>query len=517
VAGGLLGILLTLWAMDGLLAIAPSDFVRLEDVSVNLPVLLFSLIVVCLVAIALGLFSATRATSDDLRATLNEGSHRYAGTPTKRKLGGLIVAAQLAITLVLLVGAGLLGRSLLKVLSVDPGFRVENVLTMDIGLPVDPTKFQPLQKFQRIQFLDELFRRLRQIPGVKEVGGTNVLPLTSAGRSDGSYVLMNSTQISPSTQDLIRRVVDGSLEKDPALLAEFTKFFNDIFTDKSHLGDADYCVASDGFFKSLNIPLLNGRYFDERDTIEAPQAAIISQSLAYEKWPNQNPLGQSIEFGNMDGDPRLLNVVGVVGDIRDRSLEIPARPVIYVSYRQRPQAAERFTIVMLASGQPDSIYSSAREILRTLDPDVPPRFGSLLRTYAASVGARRFSLILVGIFSGAALLLAIAGIYGVTSYSVTQRTREIGVRMALGARAGQVLVLVLGQAALTSAVGVAIGILGSLVLARWLQSQLFGVSPTDPATFIGVALLLTLVTLAACYIPARRATKVDPMIALRYE
>ena len=509
--GGVFGILFTLWAMDGLLAIAPGNFARLEDVSVNIPVLLFSLMVVFLVAIALGLFSANRATSGNPRTTVNEGSHRQVSTPTNRKMGRLIVAAQLAITLVLLVGAGLLGRSLLKVLSVDPGFRVENVLTMDIGLPDDPTNFQ------RIQFLDELIRRLRRIPNVKEVGGTNALPLTGTWPADGSYALLSPAQISPVTQDLIRRTVSGSLEKDPALLAEFSKFFDDLFKDKSHLGEADYSVASEGFFTSLGIPLRSGRYFDAHDTIDAPHVAIISQSLAEEKWPKQNPLGHTLEFGNMDGDPRLLTVVGVVGDIRDRTLEIPAGPIIYVNYRQRPEAAGRFILVMLASGQPEPVYAAAREILRTLDPDIPPRFGSLSQTFAASLGVRRFSLILVGIFSCVALMLGIAGIYGVTSYSVTQRIREIGVRMALGATAKEVLVLVLGHGALTSAAGIAIGILGSLALTRWLQSQLFEVSASDPATFIGVVFLLILVTLAACYIPARRATRVDPTIALRYE
>jgi len=509
--GGALGVLFTLWSIDGLLAIAPSNFARLEDVSVNLPVLLFSLMVVLLVAITLGLFSAIRATLGDPRATLKEGSQRQTGTVTEQRLGRLLVTTQLAITLVLLVGAGLLGRSLLKVLSVDPGFHVDNVLTMDIGLPDDPTKFQ------RIQFLDELLQRLQQVPGVEEIGGTNVLPLSGTGRADGAYVLMNPAQISPMTQDLFRRIIGGSLQQDPVLLAEFSKFFDNIFKDKSHLGEADYCVASDRFFTALGIPLRSGRYFDARDTIDAPHVAIISQSLADEKWPNQDPLGHSLEFGNMDGDPRLLTVVGVVGDIRDRSLEAPARPAIYVNFRQRPQAAESFIIVMRASGKPESINSAAREILRALDPNIPPRFGSLSQTFAASVDARRFSLTLVGIFSGAALLLAIAGIYGVTSYSVTRRTREIGVRMALGATAREVLVLVLGQGALTSAAGIAIGIVGSLIMTRWLQSQLFGVSPADPATFIAVALLLTLVTLAACGIPARRATKVDPIIALRYE
>jgi ABC-type antimicrobial peptide transport system permease subunit len=509
--GGALGVLAAVWGLNGLLAVAPGNLPRVEEVGVNLPVLLFSLAVVFLVAIGLGIFGAVRATSGDPRAALNEGSQRQSGSVGKQRLGRLIIAGQLATTLVLLVGAGLLGRSLLRVLSVDPGFRTEGVLTMELALPDDPTKVQ------RVQFLNEVIARLRNIPGVQEVGGTNVLPLTEGGRADGSYVIMNPAQISPSTQDLIQRVVNGNLEKDPALLAEFSKFFDGIFKDQAHLGEADYCVASQGFFSTLGIPLLSGRLFNSRDTKDSQHVAVVSKSLADEKWPNQSPIGQTVEFGNMDGDPRLLTIVGLVGDTRDRSLESAPRPTIYVDYRQRPTAAQRFTIVMLAPGKPDAVFSSAREIVRSQDPDVPPRFSTFSNTYAASLGARRFSLLLVGIFSATALLLAMAGIYGVTTYTVAQRTREIGVRMALGASRGTVLGMVLKQGVITGVLGVGAGILGSLVLTRWLQSQLFGVSATDPATFAGVALILILVSLAACWIPGRRAARVDPMVALRYE
>jgi len=509
--GGVLGVLAAVWGLNGLLAIAPGNLPRLEEVGVNVPVLVFSLAVVFLVAVGLGVFSAVRATSGDPRAALNEGSQRQSGSVGKQRLGRLIIAGQLASTLVLLVGAGLLGRSLLRVLAVDPGFRTEGVLTMELALPDDPTKVQ------RVQFLSEVIARLRNIPGVQEVGGTNVLPLTEGGRADGSYVIMNPGQISPHTQTLIQRVVNGNLDKDPALLAEFSKFFEEIFKDQAHMGEADYCVASEGFFRSLEIPLLSGRLFDSRDTKDSLHVAVVSKSLADEKWPNQNPIGRTVEFGNMDGDPRLLTIVGVVGDMRDRRLESAPRPTIYVDYRQRPVAAQRFTIVMLAPGKPDAVLTSAREIVGSLDPDVPPRFSTFSNTFAASLGARRFSLLLVGIFSATALLLAMAGIYGVTAYTVAQRTREIGVRMALGASRAIVLGMVLKQGVITGVLGVGAGILGSLVLTRWLQSQLFGVSATDQATFAGVALVLILVSLAACWIPGRRAARVDPMVALRYE
>ena len=511
IVGGALGVLLAHWGLNGLLALAPRDLPRLEDVSINLPVLAFSLATVFFVSIALGFLTALRASASDPRAALSEGSRGQAGSLGRQRFGRLIAAAQLATALALLIGAGLLGRSLLRVLSVDSGFRAEGVATMELRLPEVPGQSQ------RSEFLSELLARLRTIPGVQEVGGTSDLPLSGAGFADGSYVLMNPGQISPHMQELIRRSADGSLESDPALLREFVNFFDELFRDRSHMGEADYVVASEGFFRALGIPLVRGRLFDERDAFDAPHAALISQSLAQEKWPGSDPIGRTIEFGNMDGDARLLTVVGVVGDVRDHTLEAAPRPTVYVSYRQRPRAAWSFTVVMRTSGSPDSVFSAARSILHDLDPNVPPQFGTLSQVYSASLGARRFSLTLVGIFSLTALLLATAGIYGVISYSVAQRTREIGVRMALGATAREILAMVLKQGALTGAIGISAGVLGSLVLTRWLQSQLFEVSSTDPITFLGVALLLILVSLVACWIPGRRATRVDPMVALRYE
>ena len=509
--GGALGVLLAYWGLNGLLALAPKNLPRLEDVSMNFPVLAFSLATVFFVSIALGFLTALRASFSDPRAALSEGSRGQAGSLGRQRIGRLLAAAQLATALALLIGAGLLGKSLLRVLSVNSGFRTEGVAAMELRMPEDPGNTR------RVAFLDELLARLRAIPGVEEVGGTSDLPLSGAGFADGSFVEMNLGQISPRMQDLIRRSVEGSLEKDPVLLAEFGNFFDELFRDKSRLGDADFIVASEGFFKTLGIPLVRGRLFDERDAMDAPHAAVISQSLAQERWPNADPIGRTIEFGNMDGDPRLLTVVGVVGDVRDHALETAPRPTVYVDYRQRPRAAWSFTVVMRTSGPPDSIFSSARSVLHRLDPNIPPEFGTFSQVYSASIGARRFSLTLVAIFSLTALLLATAGIYGVISYSVAQRTREIGVRMALGATAREILAMVLKQGALTGAIGISAGILGSLVLTRWLQSQLFEVSPTDPVTFLGVALLLILVSLAACWIPGRRATRVDPMVALRYE
>jgi len=509
--GGGLGVLLAYWGLNGLLAVAPANLPRVEDVSINLPVLLFSLGTVLLVSIALGVLTGFRTAYTDPRTALSDGNRGEVATPRRQRLGRLLTAGQLATALVLLVGTGLLGRSLLRVLATDSGFRTEGVVTMELGLPDDP------EQTHRVEFLNELLAKLREIPGVEGVGGASALPLVGGERPDGSYVVTNPGQISPHLQELIQKTTNGSLEKDPVLLGEFTKFFEELFRDQAHLGEADYLVASEGYFKTLGIPLVQGRLFDHRDTGDAPHAALISQSLAREKWPNQDPLGRTIEFGNMDGDPRVLTVVGVVGDVRDRAMETAPRPTIYVNYQQRPRAARHFYAVLKTSGRPDLVFSSAREVLRRLDPNIPPRFRTLSQIFSASLETRRFSLILVGIFSLAALMLALAGIYGVTAYAVAQRTREIGVRMALGASTREILGMVLRQGAITGAIGVGLGLLGALTLTRWMQSQLFGVSPTDAATFLGVALLLILVSLMACWIPGRRAARIDPMVALRYE
>jgi predicted permease len=490
-AGGALGILAALWGVDALVAMAPRNLPRLQDVAVNLPVLSFTFALSVAVAAALGVFTALCAASGELQAVLAERGQGHTGTLRGQRLSRIIIAAQIAITVVLLAGAGLLGRSLLRVLAVDPGFRTEHVLTIDLAL-LFPEK--DTEKVRRVEFLNELFSRLRARPGVREVGGASGLPLTT-GLADGTYILMNPQEELPTRMEDLER----------------------LFHDSTRTGDADYCVASEGYFRTLGIPLLRGRLFDERDTMDAPHVALISQSLAREKWPNMDPLGRTIEFGNMDGDLRLLTVVGVVGDVREDSLEATARPTIYVDYRQRPQATGHFTLVLRTTAQPAVVIPAAREIVRDLDPNVPPSFNTFTEVFSASLKTRRFNLTLVGVFAATALLLAVAGIYGVMAYSVARRTHEMGVRIALGASAPDVLRLVLSQAMLTTVVGVAVGIAGAFVLTRAMQSLLFGVSATDPVTLAGVALLLSFAALLACYIPARRATKVDPMVALRYE
>jgi putative ABC transport system permease protein len=486
--GGGLGVLGAFWGVAGLVELAPQNLPRPDSVSINIPVLVFAFLLSTAVAAGLGAFTAARATSGDLRKGLMEGGRGQAGSQGSQRVGRLIVVAQIAITLVLVVGAGLLGRSLMKVLEVNPGFRVDKIVTMDVSLPdVD----DPKAKANQAIFFSSLIDRLKQIPGVRKVGATSGLPM-EGGLPDGMFLLMTQNEV-PKTMD----------------------DFGALFQQKERIGNADFGVATDGYFQVLGIPLIRGRIFDERDGANSPHVAVISESLARDRWPNQDPIGHTIEFGNMDGDLRLLTIVGIVGDTHEYGLDAPPRPTVYVNLFQRPRAA--ITLTMLSDADTRLVTSAARGILQDLNPEIPARFRTFSEVYSASLGSRRFNVILVGFFGIVALLLATAGVFGVMAYSVSRRTREIGVRIALGAGSGDVLRMVLSQGLRTIFIGVAIGIAGSLALTRTVESLLFGVTATDPLTFAAVTLLLVGAALLACFIPARRATKVDPMVALRYE
>jgi putative ABC transport system permease protein len=488
IVGGGLGMLAAYWGVNGLVALAPENLPRLESVSINIPVLLFALLLSTAVAAGLGAFTAVRATSGDVREGLAEGARGQAGSQGSQRVGRTLVAAQIAITLVLVVGAGLLGRSLLKVLEVNPGFRVDKIVTMDVSLPwVEDPKAKARQGI----FYSNLIDRLKQIPGVRKVGAISNLPM-EGGLPDGMFLLM--------TQNEVPKTDDG---------------FVPLLQQKERLGNADFGVATDGYFQVLGIPLIRGRIFDEHDGPDSPHVAVISQSLARDRWPNQDPIGHTIEFGNMDGDPRLLTIVGIVGDIHDYGLDAPPRPTVYVNLFQRPRSA--ITLTMLSDADTRSVTSAARGILKDLDAEIPTRFRTFSQVYSASLGSRRFNVILIGFFGITALLLATAGVFGVMAYSVSRRTREIGVRLALGASPGDVLRMILGQGLRTIFIGMAIGIAGSLALTRAFASLLFGVTATDPLTFVGVTVLLLGAGLLACYLPARRAMRVDPIITLRYE
>jgi predicted permease len=483
-----LGGLLIAWlGTNALLSVAPADLPRLEDVSMNRAVLLFAMGLSGVVAVVLGLFTALRSTRRDPREALADGSRGQTAGASSQRVGRIVVAAQMALTVVLLIGAALLGRSLLRVLSVDPGFRTDGIVTMDLAMP---SSDDPQAKARLSLFFGDLFDRLHAIPGVEEVAAANAVPM-DGGLPDGLFALLPSNE-TPTPGEL-----------------------KALFQDKSRIGTADFCAVSPAYFRALGIPLRRGRLFEDRDGQNAPHVAVVSESLARARWPNSDPLGATVEFGNMDGYLQPLTIVGIVGDTREYGLEQPPRPTLYVDLMQRPRAWA--TVVIRTNADPRGITSAARDLLRQVAPDVPPRFRTFAQIYSASLGARHFNLTLVAVFAGTALLLALAGIYGVMSYSVTQRRKEIGVRVALGASPGQVFRIILGQGLTTTAIGVAIGIVAAIGLTRTIENLLFGVTPTDPITFASVVGVLGLVATLACYLPARRATEADPIEALRQD
>jgi len=486
-AGGALGMLAAWWGVAGLVALAPPMLPRLDAVAINTPVLAFAVLLSTAVATGLGAFTALRGTSRNLRDGLAGGGRGHAGSRASQRARRAIVGAQIAVTFVLVVGAALLGRSLINVLQVNPGFRVDRIVAMDVSRP----HADDATRAGDALFFGELIDRLGRIPGVRKVGAASDLPL-DGGHADGMFAVVAPNDAPRTMKDL-----------------------EALFRQKPRIGIADFCVATTGYFEALGIPLVRGRLFDARDGADAAHAALITESLARERWPGQDPIGRTIEFGNMDGDLRPLTIVGIVGDTHDYGLDAPSRPTVYVNLLQRPRAD--VTLALLTDAETQLVTADARRVLHELDAEVPVRFRTLSQIYAASLGSRRFSVVLIGSFGLAALVLAATGVFGVMAYAVSRRTREIGLRVALGAPAGDVLRSILGEGMRTIAVGIAIGVGVALGLTRTVASLLFGVTATDPLTFAGVIALLVAAALVACYVPARRATRVDPMVALRCE
>ncbi len=497
-AGGVLGILIARWAIDVFPAILPTNLPRQEGIAMSAPVLVFALAATVAVAVSLGLFAAWRGGGGDLQEALGAGSRSYTGSGASQRLRSFLVIGEIATTLVILVGAGLLGRSFLRLIATSPGFRQESLITMEFSSPVQlADNLDPAVTARQIHLFDEVVARLRAIPGAESVGLAGLLPVAATDNlADGTFLILNG-------------------RKPPANFDEWAV----ISHNPSQTGHADYFVASEGYFRTLGIPVIRGRIFGDQDDLNSPHVAVISQSLARQRWPNQDPIGQSIDFGNMDGNlKKPLTIVGIVGDVRARGLDSPPNPMIYVDYRQRGMNSNSSPTILMRSSAPAArIVSAARGIFHELAPDVPVKFSTFADEMGGWLADRRFLLLLVGLFAAAAMALAAVGIYGVVAFSVARRTQEIGIRMAIGARRDDVLRMVLGEGARMAAIGVVIGIGASLAITRLMSTLLFGVSATDPLTFAGVAVFLSVVALAASYIPARRAMRVDPMTALRFE
>ena len=473
--GGAIGLLIAVWGLDGLRWLSPSHIPRLQSIAIDGRVLAFTFAVVLLTGILFGLAPAMRASRVNLSATLKEGGRSLVGSGNHR-LRNLLVVAEVALSLMLLIGAGLLIRSFGRVQQVEPGFVAQNVLSMRLSVAGTTYEKQP----RRMSFYQQLWDRIRQMPGVESAGGSSILPL-SGGNSWGSISIEG--YVPESGQSMIQ---------------------------------ADGRVATVGYFETMKTPLIRGRFFTEQDTPESPKVAIIDENMASTYWPGVDPVGKRLKWGRVESDSPWLTVVGVVARVKQYALDTDSRVAFYTPHQQSPYGG--MYVVVRTATDPLSVAAAISREARAMDPNVPIYdVKSMEQRLTESLARRRFAMLALGVFAVVAMILAAVGIYGVMSYSVTQRTREIGIRMALGAPTQGVLKLIVGQGMLLAGVGVGIGLAGAVATTRLMASLLYGTSPTDPVTFAAIGALLASVALLACYIPARRATKVDPMVALRYE
>ncbi|HEX7315086.1 MAG TPA: ABC transporter permease [Pyrinomonadaceae bacterium] len=474
--GGAVGLLLAMWGVDLLLKLNEHKIPRATEVGLDSRVLLFTLGVSVVTGIVFGLVPAFQISRTNLHDTLKEGGRSgQVGVP--RMLRNFLVVIEMAFAVVLLVGAGLLLRSFIQLQQVNPGFQPAGVLAMQVSLPMNKYK----EGAQRAAFDVQMLEEVRGVAGVKSAATITSLPMSGWNQS-GSFRIEG------------RQVAPG--ESAP---------------------HGDRWMASDDYFQTMSIPLVKGRYFDARDTAEAPGVAIISEKLAQKYWPGEDPVGKRITFEGGQQQPRFREIIGVVGHVRNEGLEGESRGQYYVPYAQRPNGGDLFLVVR-TDGDPASLAPMVRGRIASVDKDLPVyKVTTMEKLVSDSLAQRRFSMFLFGVFAVLALVLAVVGLYGVMSYGVAQRTHEIGLRMALGAQARDVLRMVVGQGMALVGIGLGLGLFGAFLLTRLMASLLYGVSAADPLTYGGIALLLALVALVASYLPARRATKVDPMVALRYE
>jgi len=480
VIGGTLGLFVAWWGLHFLLAASPLDLPRVKDVGLDTNVLVFTAAISVLTGVVFGLAPALQASRADLQHSLKEGGRNATGGVLRNRVRAVLVVVEVALSLVLLVGAGLLGRSFVLLNEVRPGFEPERVLTTDLSLA--KAKY-PKPEQQQAGFA-EIVSRAAAIPGVESAAVIYPLPL--GGDSNSGTFLISGRPV-PRNEDK---------------------------PTSSHR------VISPDYFHTLNIPVSRGRPFDARDHQHAPPVLIVNETFARRYFAGTEALGQHIIIEGELGDnvlPPPREIVGVVGDVRHESLDAVAGPEYYVPYTQAP-AAFMSLVLKSSSDNPGSLAASLREAIKQMDKDqYIAAIQPMTNLVTESVARRRFNAMLTGLFAVVALILASVGIFGVLNYSVAQRTQEMGLRVALGAQTRDVLRLVLGQGVRLILLGLALGLVASFALTRVLAGMLFGVTATDPMTFIGVSFLLASVALLACYIPARRATKVDPLVALRYE
>jgi putative ABC transport system permease protein len=470
---GLLGLGLSLWLIKLLIAISPANSPRMDEIGIDLRVFGFTLGVTVLAGLLFGLFPALQTSRPNLNEMLKDSGHRGSESGGRNRIGSLLIVSEIALSFVLLAGAGLLIKSFLHLREINPGFNANNVLAIRLTLP--PGKYERGEP--RAQIYKQLIDSVKATPGVQSAGAVLSLPLGG------------------DAFNVWRGVIR---EGRPLTLDEQT--------------NAQHLAVTPDYFQALQIPLKAGRTFTDQDNSQSTKVVIINETLARYLWPGESPVGKRFVSWRDEKFPR--EVVGVVGDTK-QSLDKEAGNQMYVPYAQDPTWSS-LSLVVRTSGEPTAMAGSVREAIRAVDKAVP---NYSLRTMndvvSTSAAPRRLPMLLLSSFAGVAMLLAMLGIYGVTSYYVTQRTHEIGVRMALGAQIGDVLKLVLRRAMLLAVAGIGIGIIGAVAVTRYLATLLFGVKPVDVITFLGVALVLAAVVLVACLVPARRAAKIDPLEALR--
>jgi putative ABC transport system permease protein len=473
VIGGAAGLLLSYWLVDLLVSFSPQGAPRLDEIGIDRRALGYTMAITVLTGLLFGAAPVWQLFKADLNHSLRDSGKGLQGARSGRRALSALVVAETALALMLLVGAGLLSRSFIRLQRVDQGFNPRNVLTAVVTLPqaVYP------ERNQIASFYDQLLERVGTLPGVQSSAAVSSLPLTGYD-SDAGFVIQGRPAPQPDQRPV-----------------------------------AWVSSVSPGYFRTMGMRLIAGREFTERDNERSPKVVIISEATARRHFPNEDPIGKRIGNGRPDG---WIEIVGVTADVKQFGLSQDARVSMFFPDRQRP--ARRMFIVARTAGDPLSLSSALRGAVAAMDKDLAvSNIIPMEEITAQSIGQERFTLLLLGLFSALALLLAAAGIYGVMSYAVAQRTHEIGIRMALGAQTRDVLKLVVTQGMALVLAGVGIGLASALALTRFIRGLLFGVSATDPMTFVGVAALLALVALVACYVPARRASKVDPMVALRCE
>ena len=479
--GGLVGLLLAYWGVRALVAINAGNLPRADEIRVDGAVALFTLGVSLVAGFLFGLAPALHAARPDLQATLKEGGRGATGDRGSHALRRMLVVAQTALALTLLTGAGLLIKSFARLQGVDPGFAPERLLTFNLALP--PARYAA--DSQQVALFDRVLPALAAVPGVESVGATSVMPF-GGNWSTASFEIEGYT------------------------------------TPEDQPGPwGDIRIVSPGFFETMRIPVRRGRVLGEQDREGSPLVAVIDEEFVRRYWPNEDPLGKRFTFGPPEGAVdttarEWIEVVGVVGHTAHEGLDAERRLQLYLSHRQAPQPF--MAVAVRTAGHPERAVNPLRQAVRSVDPDLPlSNVRTMEELIEQSVGQRKLSMMLLSLFSGIALMLASVGIYGVMSYSVTQRARELGVRIALGARRADVLRLVLRQGMTLAVLGIGIGLGTALVLTRVIESQLFGVRASDPVTFLSVAVLLGGTALAANLIPAVRAMRVDPAVVLREE